>query len=372
VKMYDVIALSKKLISYNTSGRKGNESEPATYLGNLLAKDGFKVDYNRLSDVRFTVIAEKGLCNERPPLVMTGHLDTVPLGTRKWKKDPFSGHIEDGKLYGRGSSDMKCGIAAMICAAYQAFKISSPPGGLRFIFTAAEEPGCYGARHLLNTGYDMGTAGAIIVGEPTSNIPFLGHKGALYLKVTASGKTAHSSMPHLGDNAVYKAARAITKIENFSFDVEPDDLHGIPTINVGKVNGGININSVPDFAEFTVDIRTTKKVVHQEIVDRLSRKLGKELTIEKMVDLLPVSTEETSPFVRQVFAICGISEKEPPKSLSYVTDGAILQQVYGGVPTIILGPGQAEMAHQTDEYCYTTKLTGAVEIFKNIILQYGK
>ena len=91
-------------------------------------------------------------------------------------------------------------------------------------------------------------ASAIIIGEPTGNIPAIGHKGAIYLNAVALGKTAHSSMPELGINAIYKAAQAISKIEAFRFDSEKDALLGFPTINVGKINGGMNINSVPDRA----------------------------------------------------------------------------------------------------------------------------
>ena len=370
----DVIALTRKLISFDTSNPEGNEEDIAIFVGKLLSENGFKVNYHKLARNRLTVIAEKGLTSNRPPLVLTGHFDTVPLGTKQWTKDPFSGTVSDGKIFGRGTSDMKGGLAAMICAASEAFRESIPMGGVRLIFTAGEETGCRGAKHLVATGYDLGKASAIIVGEPTSNVPAIGHKGALYLNVSASGKTAHSSMPELGDNAIYKVARAITKIENFNFRTEKDDLHGSSTINVGMINGGKNLNSVPDHAEFTIDIRSTSKVSHSEILERLSQELGNEVIIEKLVDLMPVRSSESAPFVQLVYVVCGISPGKDiyPKSLPYVTDGAVLQQLYDGVPTVILGPGQPEMAHQTDEFCYTTKIEEAVTIYKNIILRIGE
>jgi len=114
-------------------------------------------------------------------------------------------------------------------------------------------------------------------------------------------------------------------------------------------------------------------VNHSELLKRLSRELGVEVTFETLVDLPSVSSSETSPFVQLVYAICGIDPENVTirKSLPYMTDGAVLQQLYGGVPTVILGPGQAEMAHQTDEFCYTEKIEEAVRIYKNIILKYG-
>lgn len=369
----DVISLTRRLLSFNTVNPPGNEHEIAHFVGQLLEENGFKIEYHTLDSNRLTLIATKGLSHSIPPIVLTGHFDVVPLGAKSWTVDPYSGTIKGGKLYGRGSSDMKGGVGAMICGVLLAFQESEVPGGVRLIFTAGEETGCHGAKHLAETGYDLGKASAIIVGEPTSNVPAIGHKGALYLNVSASGKTAHSSMPELGDNAIYKIVRAVSKIETFKFNVEQDELHGFPTINVGMISGGKNLNSVPDHAEFTIDIRSTRKVSHTELLDRFSRELGPELTIEKLVDLKPVSTEESSPMVKLVYEICG---QDPggvqQKSLPYVTDGSVLQHLYGGVPTIVLGPGQPEMAHQTDEFCYTAKIEEAVAIYKNIILRTGE
>ena len=370
----DVIALTQKLISFDTINPPGNEQAIARFTGKLLAENGFNVKYDELAPGRLTLIAGKGLSGDLPPLVLTGHFDTVPLGARHWVEDPFSGTIKEGKIHGRGSSDMKGGLAAMICAAVQAFREAVPPGGIRLIFTAGEETGCHGAKHLADTCCDVGRASAIIVGEPTSNIPAIGHKGALYLNVSASGKTAHSSMPNLGDNAIYKVARAIGQIEKFRFNVEYDTLHGWPTINVGMVSGGKNLNSVPDSATFTIDIRSTATVSHTDLLERLSLKMGSEVSIGKLVDLLPVSTGESDPFVRLVYDVCGIDPHKgvDRKSLPYMTDGAVLQPLYGGVPTVILGPGQPEMAHQTDEFCYIEKIRDAVTIYKNIILRIGE
>ncbi len=371
--MMDVISLTQALISFNTINPPGNELAIAEFVGKLLNENGFNVKYPLFAENRLQLVAERGLSVIMPPIVLSGHFDTVPLGEKEWTTDPFSGEIIENKIYGRGSSDMKGGLAAMICAAIASFESGYPVGGVRLIFTAGEEPGCFGAKHLVDTGLNLGKASAIIVGEPTSNLPAIGHKGALYLNVSTSGKTAHSSMPELGDNAIYKAARAITKIENFRFHTERDELHGFPTINVGLINGGKNLNSVPDHAEFTVDIRSTSKISHSEIFERLSQVLGEEITIKKLVDLPPVSSSESSPFIQMVYEVCGVDPEKgvKQKSLPYMTDGSVLQQLYGGVSTVILGPGQPEMAHQTDEICYTGKIEEAVTIYKNIILKNG-
>ncbi|HPE74881.1 MAG TPA: M20 family metallopeptidase [Draconibacterium sp.] len=367
----DVISLTRKLLAFNTVNPPGNESDAAKFIGALLFENGFAVEYVTFEENRLHVIAEKGCSVDSRPVVFTGHFDTIPLGARKWTVNPFGGEIKNGKLYGRGSSDMKGGVAAMVVAAIKVAEKDFPKSGVRFIFTSGEELGCQGAKHLVETYGIPGKAKGIIVGEPTANIPAIGHKGGLYLNLTTSGKTAHSSMPHLGDNAIYKTARAISKIEKFKFEVENDPLLGFPTINVGVVQGGMNINSVPDQAFFTIDARTTTKVDHQKLLKKFESLLGSEVSIETLVDLKAVSSSENDPFVKMVYSVCGISAGENgfPKSLPYLTDGSVLQPAYSGVSTIILGPGQPEMAHQTDEFCYTDKLEQAVEIYKNIILK---
>jgi succinyl-diaminopimelate desuccinylase len=370
----DVILLTQKLLSFNTINPPGNEDKITFYIGDILIENGFNVEYIRFEEGRYHLVAERGIFEEIPPIVFSGHFDTVPLGKQNWSADPFGGEINNGKLYGRGSSDMKGGLAAMIIAAIQAFEKDTPKSGIRLLFTAGEEKGCLGALHLINNYKKLGKAHCIIVGEPTANMPAIGHKGALYLNVSFSGKTAHSSMPHLGDNAIYKAARAIVKIETFDFKVEEDPILGLSTVNVGQVYGGLNINSVPDLAGFTIDCRTTTKVDHQMLLQQLRKEMGDVIIIEKLVDLNAITSNLNDPIVQNIYEICGIKHSTPEflKIMPYLTDGSVLQPAYGGVPTIVLGPGQPEMAHQVNEFCSTEKLKEAVTIYKNIILNGKK
>jgi succinyl-diaminopimelate desuccinylase len=368
----DVITLTSKLLNYNNINPPGNEGDIARYIGEILSGNGFLTEYIVYKGNRLHLIADKGLSSSKLPVVLSGHFDTVPLGSKKWNVDPHAGSISEGKIWGRGSSDMKGGLAAMVCGSIQAFKEAPPDGGIRLIFTADEEHGCLGVQQLFKVIKNPGKAGAIIIGEPTANIPAIGHKGAIFLKANTSGITAHSSMPELGDNAIYKAAESILKIRNFNIDAERDPLLGFPTVNVGKMSGGMNINSVPDHAEFTIDIRTTSKSDHRLVLARLAKELGNKTTLETLVDLKPVFSEETEPFIHLVYDVCGINrgDKEFPKTLPYLTDGSVLQKVFNGAPTVILGPGQPEMAHQTDEYCYLNKLEQSVNIYKNIIIRW--
>lgn len=370
----EVIRLTQKLISVNTINPPGNEAIAAKICGDLLSGNGFHVDYVGYGENRLHLVAWKGLTAGTSPVVLTGHFDTVPLGAVPWTTGPFEGQIRDGKIYGRGSSDMKGGVAAMVTASIRAFEQGKPLGGVMLLLTAGEETGCQGAKHLTENYRFPAKASGIIVGEPTANIPATGHKGGLYLRLTTSGITAHSSMPHLGDNAIYKAAHAILKAERFRFYEKKDPLLGLPTLNVGKMEGGINLNSVPDHAEFTIDMRTTSRSNHARLLERLKKKLGSGVAIEKLVDLQAVSSDEADPFVQMVYAACAIQPGTVgfPKSLPYLTDGAVLQPAFKGVPTLILGPGLPQMAHQTDEYCLTDDILKAVEIYTYIILKNNR
>jgi succinyl-diaminopimelate desuccinylase len=370
----DVISLTQELIQFNSINPPGNEEEIARYVGAILADHGFDIDYPKHAEGRLHVIASKGLSNTDYPIILTGHLDVVPLGMTKWKTNPLLGVISDGKLFGRGSSDMKGGVAAMIVAAIECFDEQPPKGGVKLIFTADEELGCTGAKHLFDSGYDIGQASAIIVGEPSSNIPYIGHKGGLYISAKTTGKTAHSSMPELGDNAIYKAARAITKIEKLQFEVEKDNLLGYPTINVGKIEGGLNLNSVPDSAEFTIDVRSTTKLENDVAFKILQETLGEDVTLKRLVDLNAISTNENHPFLDLVSEICTFDYKQKgiKKSAPFLTDASVLTPWLNYPPTIILGPGEPEMAHQTDEYCFVDKINEVVRLYKDIILKNSR
>ncbi len=363
----DVISLTQKLIRFNTVNPPGNEKEIAEFCGEFLQNAGFDVNYYEFSENRLSVVAEAGITDKALPLVLSGHLDTVPLGQKEWSVEPFSGEIKDGKLYGRGSCDMKGGVAAIMTAAVNALDSSLPAGGLRIILSASEENGCKGAAHLAQTA-DLGKACGLIIAEPTNNLPVCAHKGALYMWVKATGVTVHSPMPERGDNAIYKAARAITKIENYEFKTEEDPILGMPTINVGVVKGGLNINSVPDRAQFSIDVRSTTKIEHDDVIKDLQNLLGNELTMEPFVNCKPVYTDEKDPFIGIADSAAGVdrSSGAVPKSLPYATDAAFLQDYYKA-PAVILGPCEAHMAHQTDEYCHVKSIEDAVDIYTKII-----
>jgi succinyl-diaminopimelate desuccinylase len=364
----DAVALTRDLLRFDTVNPPGLERDCAHRAGSLLKDWGFSVEYSEYEKGRTSVVARAGGVKGKPPLCLTGHLDVVPLGTRKWSKDPFAGEAHGGKLYGRGSSDMKAGVAAMLIAAKSfARKLKGTPG-IVLVLTAAEEGGCVGSKHLARLPKLMGKAGAIVVGEPTSNYPMVGHKGSIKFNAAFKGVSAHGSMPQLGVNAIYKAAKAIAKLEAFEFGVRKHPVMGLPTMNVGTVEGGSGVNLVPDAATIGVDIRTVPGTNHDALLSRL-RDLLSGAKIKVFADSQAVWTDPDDEWVRRVYAICKPILKEKPvaRTMPYMTDAANLRKVYAGAPVLVLGPGEAAMAHQTDEYCNIERIRQAVEIYEALI-----
>ena len=251
----DPIELSRELIAFNTINPPGNELSCIRHLERILTSAGLQTSLHTFAPEHANLIAKIGGVGSKPPLCLTGHVDTVPLGNAPWSVDAFAGEIKDGKIYGRGSTDMKCGVAAFVAAIGNMTVQLEGTSGALLVITAGEEIGCEGAFHLARAGI-LEPAGAVVVAEPTSNAALVGHKGALWLRLIIKGVTAHGSMPHLGVNAAYKAARVLTALETFQFNVAPHPYLGSPTLNVGTVHAGLNVNSVPDRAEIGIDIRS--------------------------------------------------------------------------------------------------------------------
>jgi succinyl-diaminopimelate desuccinylase len=365
----DALQLTRELLKFNTINPPGAERACAQHLGDLLKRAGFAVDYAEFAPTRTSLVANIGGVKGKRPLGFTGHIDTVPLGTAAWKADAFGASLEGGKLYGRGSSDMKSGVAAFVVAALRcADKLKRGPG-VTLVITADEECGCGGADHLVKQGKLLGEVGALVIGEPTANYPFIGHKGALWLDVTTRGITAHGSMPERGDNAIYKAAAAIGRLREFDFAAPPHALMGAPTLNVGTVHGGLNINSVPDAAVIGVDIRTIPGQDHAEIRARLQRALGETVEFTPKIDVGAVYSDPAQPWIQRVFDVTQrrLGERPQAKTATYFTDAAVLKDAYRDIPMVVLGPGEPQLAHQTDEYCLVDRVEEAVGIYADLI-----
>jgi succinyl-diaminopimelate desuccinylase len=364
------VELTRRLVRENTINPPGNESRCMDIIAPILSEAGFSLSEHLFRDGRANLVARLGGGrSDRPPLAFTGHLDTVPLGAKPWARDPFAGEIDGDCLYGRGTSDMKAGIAAFIAACQRRRKEIATSAGVVLYITVAEETGCEGALALAADPAALGGAGALVVAEPTANYPLVGHKGALWLKAVTEGVTAHGSMPEKGVNAVMKAARAAVRLDDFDFNEKRHDILGAPTLNVGNFHGGLNINSVPDRAEISLDIRTIPGQTHARVTDAVGIAMGADVTLSRLVDVEAIWTPPDDPWMARVFAIMAplIGETPVGRGATYFTDGAPLRAALGGIPTVILGPGEPHLAHQTDEYCLISRIDQAVAAYEQII-----
>jgi len=366
----NVLDLTRELLRFNTINPPGEEEACVRHLARMLEAGGFTIEEHAFAPRRTSLVARLGN-GGTPPICFTGHIDTVPLGAVPWTRDAFAGETSSGRLYGRGSTDMKSGVAAFVVAALAAApRLTSTPGVV-LVITAGEETACEGARHLASAG-TLPKAGGIVVAEPTGNAACVGHRGALWLEACTSGVTAHGSMPARGVNAVYKAARAALMLERYEFGAAPHPVLGQPTLNVGYLRGGLNINSVPDAALIGIDIRTIPSVEHAALRDHLASYLGSEVTLSTLADADCVWTNPDDPWARQVTEVAQRVAGGPgdARAAPYLTDASALTPAMGNPPTVIIGPGETELAHQTDEYCLIARLEQSVEIYAELIRRW--
>ncbi|MBU0715174.1 MAG: M20 family metallopeptidase [Verrucomicrobia bacterium] len=375
------IDLTRRLIALKTMNPPGQERDCAKFLGGLLEKAGFKTRYLEFAEARTCLIAWTDVHDwtnrqgERRPVCFTGHLDTVPLGVMPWSRDPFGGSIEGDKLYGIGTSDMKGGVAAMVTAALRAAQVSHGKTNIMLILTAGEEAGCQGARFLAQSTQRLPPAGALVVGEPTLNYPCIAHKGVIWLDAQADGVAAHGSVPDKGVNAIYKAARAILRLQALFFPTPNNPILGAPTLNIGTITGGNAINIVPECAMFSVDIRTIPGQSHEAIYRQIEDCLGDDARISnRRLDCPPVETDANHPWIQDVFGIMEpiLKVRPAPRGINYFTDASALASALDNPPVIILGPGDLARIHKTDEYCLVSNIEAAAEAYYQIMMKWNQ
>jgi len=242
------------------------------------------------------------------------------------------------------------------------------------ILTAGEEAGCQGAFFLAQSAQRLGPVGALVVGEPTANYPCIAHKGVIWLDAQADGVAAHGSVPEKGVNAIYKAARAILRLQTLSFSTPNNPILGAPALNIGTIAGGNAINIVPDRVMFAVDIRTIPDQSHEAIYRQIEDCLGNDARIiNRRLDCPPVETDAKHPWIQDVFEIMEpiLKARPAPRGMAYFTDASALAAPLGHPPVIILGPGNLEQVHKTDEYCLVSNIETAAEAYYRIMMKWG-
>ena len=379
LKKRDLIDLATRLVRIPTENPPGNEKELVLFLKPLLSKMGFHVKTCISPKGRWNIIAEKKWRNGGRRLIFNGHLDVVPAGdSSQWRHPPFKTKLERGRIYGRGTSDMKGGIASFLHSVSMIDRAGIRPKGTLLLHLVSDEEshGHQGMGFLTRKGLVQGDA--VLVGEPTDLDPVIAEKGALWLRIFTVGKSAHGSRPDLGVNAIEKMMKAIGRLSSIKMK-ETHPLLGKATLNVGTIQGGTKINVVPGGCMIEVDRRMLPGEKKEEVLRSLKEALNSiqardpffRYRLEEIDFAEPAEVSPDEEIVRiSREAIREVTGKTPKiKGTSGFTDGRYyVNQCH--IPTLILGPGAARQPHTTDEFVEVDALVQAARIYALIVTHY--
>jgi acetylornithine deacetylase len=333
----------------NVPSVSGQEAELADLLFRILSSEGF--DVQREGDsVWFTLGASK-----RPHLVLLSHIDTVPP-CEGWIGDPFKLRVDGDKLLGLGANDGKGCVAAMIMAARKR-RAEELDGSVTFAFVAEEERGGDGVRAVKAKLPEIDAA---VIGEPTALEVCTAQRGMLMLRCTAHGEAAHAAHAELGENAIHKTARDITRLAMMEF--EPHESLGVARPQVTQISGGLARNQLPDRCEFFVDIRTTPNLDHATIAAQIDAVLESEVIVHSD-RYLPVATDEAEPIVR---AALKAADKQSSVGSVTTSDWAFLK----GIPAVKTGPGDTHRSHRPNEYLLVSELEAGAAFYGRLMHAY--
>lgn len=372
----EVAALLVRLVQFASVNPPGEEKQIAEFLAGYMQQSGLQAELQESLPGRPSAIGALSGTAGGPTLVFNGHIDVVPA-TEGWSFDPFAGILKEGKVYGRGSADMKGGVAAMVAAAKAVIKAGVPlRGDLKLLCAADEESGEAGTRGALERGLKADFA---IVPEPTSLEAVIAHKGVVHFAVTTRGKTAHGSTPQLGLNAIEKMLDVVGALDAYKADLarRTHKLVGPATINIGTITGGVKTNVVPDYCRMTIDRRVlpgetvAEAKQEMELVIEKARQKDADLQVEwaAEIETAPMEIAEDEPVVKAIQrAGRQVLGRDVPIGFWPATSDAGSMVNDAGIPTVIFGPGDINMAHKPDEWIDLTEVMQATRIFALSIL----
>ncbi|CAM2145676.1 acetylornithine deacetylase [Pararobbsia alpina] len=297
-------------------------------------------------------------------VVLSGHTDVVPVDGQDWESDPFSPVIRDGKLYGRGSCDMKGYIGVVLTALPDLLqtRLDKP---VHFAFSYDEEIGCVGAPSMIEELQARGVRpDGCIVGEPTSMRPIVAHKSISSYRCCVKGHAVHSSLTPRGVNAIEYAARLICQIRDIADALKRegpfDEAFDVPfsTSSVGTIHGGIAVNTVPALCEFVFEYRTLPAVDSSKIIEQIEA-YARDVLEPEMRKIVPHAAIEftrrsSSPALEAseqdaiTQLVRGLTANRETHKVAYGTEAGLFQRA--GIPSVICGPGDIEQAHKPNEF----------------------
>lgn len=342
-------------------------------LANWLSDLGFKTEILPVEGARqkYNLLATYG--EGEGGLLLAGHTDTVPFDEGRWTFDPFTLTEQAGKLYGLGTADMK-GFFAFVVDVVSRLDLSQTRKPIRILATADEETTMLGARTFAQ--HSQIRPDCAIIGEPTSLVPIRAHKGHMGEAIRITGKSGHSSDPDRGINAIelmHEATDHLLKMRDELKTRYRNDFFKVPypTMNLGNIHGGDAINRICACCELQLDMRPLPHLAVEDLHDLLLSHLAPML--EKYGDLIEIRNlhggipgyecEHSAQIVQVVEKLLGV----PCESANYCTEAPYIQQL---CPTLVLGPGSIEQAHQTDEFLETRYIEPTQTLLTKLIQHF--
>jgi len=374
---------TQRLVSYDTTSRHSNLGLIEAVRDHFLAK-GLRphLSYNPQQDkanLFVTVPAADGSTDGG--IVLSGHTDVVPVDGQNWTTDPFKPVVRDGKLYGRGTCDMKgfIGISLSLLPTILQAKLREP---VHYALSFDEEIGCMGAPYLLAELRERGVRpSGCIVGEPTSMRVIVAHKGINAYRCCVKGFAAHSSLTPRGVNAIEYAARLICFIRDIADEFKAngpyDQAFDVPytTAQTGTIQGGIALNTIPALCEFIFEFRNLPGVDPEALFQRIQSHANDvllprmraehpdaDMAISKIAAAPSLDVAEQEAITQLVRALTG--DRDVNK-VAYGTEAGLFQRA--GIPAVVCGPGDIQQAHKPDEFVSLEQLAECERFLGKVI-----
>jgi acetylornithine deacetylase len=375
--------LLRRLVAFDTTSAKSN-LPLIDFVKDTLAGHGVTATLTPSPDGEkaslFATIGPKG----DGGIGLSAHSDCVPVVGQSWASDPFTLTLRDGKLYGRGSCDMK-GFLACVLASVPLFRSRPLKEPIHIILSYDEEVGCTGVRPLIaRLGTDLPRPRAVVVGEPTSMGVIDAHKRIDAYRTIVTGKEAHSSLPQLGVNAISIAAELIEAIDRIGSELsaeESDDRFDPPisTVQVGVIEGGSAANIVPKTCSLQWQVRSLPSTAPGTVPDRLAA-FASEALLPRMRVVAPAASIETSheggvpaflakPGSEAVGLALSLTGANATSTVSYATEAGLFEEA--GCPTVICGPGDIAQAHAADEFVTVEQLEACMAFLAKLAERAG-
>ena len=326
---------------------------------------------------RANLFATIGPCDV-PGLILSGHMDVVPAQEPQWSGDPFKLRTERERMFGRGTSDMKGFLAAVLAAvpALAGMELARP---IHLAFSYDEEAGCRGVPHLIARLPSLcALPAAAVIGEPSGLKPILAHKGKAAARVEIRGRPGHSSRPDLGLNAIHAMGAVIAAAETTAIDLQTGPLDAVfeppySTVQIGTIRGGDALNIIPELCRIEIEARAIAGVSPAMLLEPIRRSLaaleakGFGASWEPIASYPALSLSANAPIARLLAQLTGAP---PIPAVSYGTEAGLYQAA--GIDAIICGPGDIARAHKPDEYITRSELADCVRLLERLCTTFAQ